>query len=77
MPYGLRSTDEDAHVAALIELLEGGVEHDGFEEAEEELDVVDLNDLGEDDLDGRAICDEAGPLPRQVSDDELDVRAHN
>lgn len=45
MSYCLGSTNEDVHVSALIEFLESSVEHDGLQETEEELDMVDLNDL--------------------------------
>lgn len=77
MGNSLRSTDEDAHVSTLVELLQGSIEHDGFKEAEEKLNMIDLNDLGKDNFNGWSVWDEAGSLPRQVGDDELDVGAHH
>lgn len=63
LPYRLRSTDEDTHVSTLVELLQGSVEHDSLKKAEEELNMIDLNDLREDDLNGWAIRDKTGSLP--------------
>ena len=67
---------QEVEVAALEELLEGGVDHDGFHESEEELYMIDFDNFGEDDLDGSFVLDEFVSVFGDEGDEELYVGAH-